>query len=424
MNLQRDRFLETAARIGARICRDAIWAGYRCNWLGDSMEKLDGAWKVAHRALTPDLYGGTSGIALFLNRLHDFTGEKIFRETAEGAIHQACSRIPYFSPPVKPGFYLGVTGVAYALSSMGREDQARHALDDVTQVNASNGAGDFGWDVIGGIAGAIPPLLSLGISLSAPACIDRAYAFGEDLLRCARKSDSGWSWNTLHVPDDRREQDLTGFSHGSAGIAWAFSELYSHFQDARFRHAAQEARRYENSHFDPRQSNWPDFRYLYDPDSSTKDGPTYPISWCHGAPGVGLDRLRAYQIFGEPSLREEAQIAIRTTEPLLKYTKGSNFSLCHGIGGNADLAIYASEVLDDPAHMSSPEQVGDQGIEEIESQDLRWPCGVTDGDQTPNLMLGTAGIGYFYLRLYDWHNTPPVTILPVHAHERAQTLGR
>ena len=368
MTLPRDRFLETAARIGARICRDAIWAGDRCNWLGDSMEKLDGAWKVAHRALTPDLYGGTSGIALFLNRLYAFTGEKIFRETAEGAIRQACSRVPYFSPVVKPGLYLGVTGVAYALSAMGCEDQARRALDDVNRVDPSNVANHFGLDVIGGIAGAIPPLLSLGISLSAPACVDRAFAFGEDLLHGARKSDSGWSWNTLNVADNRREQDLTGFSHGSAGIAWAFSELYSHFQDARFRHAAQEARRYENSHFDPQQANWPDFRYLYDADLPTK-GPTFPVSWCHGAPGVGLDRLRAYQIFGEPSLREEAQIAVRTTEPLLRYTQGSNFSLCHGIGGNADLSIYAAEVFDNPVYMSLPERVGDEGIEEIESQE-------------------------------------------------------
>ncbi len=203
MTLPRDRFLETAARIGARICRDAIWAGDRCNWLGDSMEKLDGAWKVAHRALTPDLYGGTSGIALFLNRLHAFTGEEILRETAEGAIRQACSRIPYFSPVVKPSLYLGVTGVAYALSAMGCEDQARRALDDVNRVDPSNVADHFGLDVIGGIAGAIPPLLSLGVSLSAPACIDRAFAFGEDLLHCARKSDSGWSWNTLHVADHR-----------------------------------------------------------------------------------------------------------------------------------------------------------------------------------------------------------------------------
>jgi lantibiotic modifying enzyme len=67
--------------------------------------------------------------------------------------------------------------------------------------------------------------------------------------------------------------------------------------------------------------------------------------------------------------------------------------------------------------MTLPEQVGEQGIEKIEHQDLRWPCGVTDGDETPNLMLGTAGIGYFYLRLYDPGNVPSVLILPVPARE-------
>lgn len=98
MTLPRDRFLETAARIGARICRDAIWAGDRCNWLGDSMEKLDGAWKVAHRALTPDLYGGTSGIALFLNRLYAFTGEKIFRETRKAQSARPAHEFPISRP--------------------------------------------------------------------------------------------------------------------------------------------------------------------------------------------------------------------------------------------------------------------------------------------------------------------------------------
>jgi len=30
------------------------------------------------------------------------------------------------------------------------------------------------------------------------------------------------------------------------------------------------------------------------------------------------------------------------------------------------------------------------------------------GGETPNLMLGTAGIGYFYLRLYDSAAVPSV----------------
>ena len=37
-----EAFLETAAFLGRRLCRDALWAGDRCNWLGDSMEFVGG----------------------------------------------------------------------------------------------------------------------------------------------------------------------------------------------------------------------------------------------------------------------------------------------------------------------------------------------------------------------------------------------
>jgi lantibiotic modifying enzyme len=416
MNSSRNQYLETASRIGARICRDAIWSGDRCNWLGDSMEKLDGSWKVAHRALGPDFYGGTSGIALFLNCLHAFTGERLFRETAEGAILQACSRIPHLPPKVRPSLYLGVIGIAYTLIAMGLEEKAREALGVLTHPGQlSTDAHGYSLDVIGGIAGAIPPLLAMGLELSDNALVTLATNYGEDLLHLAKKSAAGWSWNTMGVPPEQRREDLTGFSHGAAGIAWALSELFQYTKDARFRVAAEEARRYESSHFNLQFSNWPDFRYLYDPDSPNKNGPSYPISWCHGAPGIGLDRLRAYEIFGGRRLKEEAEIAMRTTETILTFAKGSNFSLCHGLGGNGDLLIYSSAVLNNPTLMALPEQVGEQGIEEIERQDLRWPCGVTDGDETPNLMLGTAGIGYFYLRLYDPCRVPSVLIFPTRA---------
>src|SRR5215467_4249660 len=171
MTSSRNQYLETAVRIGARICRDAIWAGDRCNWLGDSMEKLDGSWKVAHRALGADLYGGTSGIALFLDRLHDFTGERLFRETAEGATLQACSRILHFSPAIKPSLYLGVTGIAYTLAGMGFEDKARDALRELAHNPRQTEAEENGLDVIGGIAGAIPALLGMGVALSESAFV-------------------------------------------------------------------------------------------------------------------------------------------------------------------------------------------------------------------------------------------------------------
>jgi lantibiotic modifying enzyme len=42
---------------------------------------------------------------------------------------------------------------------------------------------------------------------------------------------------------------------------------------------------------------------------------------------------------------------------------------------------------------------------------LQWPCGAPGGAETPNLMLGLAGIGYFYLRLYDPIHTPSLLMV-------------
>lgn len=42
MNQSPETFLETADFLGARLCRDAIWAGNRCNWLGAAEIELMG----------------------------------------------------------------------------------------------------------------------------------------------------------------------------------------------------------------------------------------------------------------------------------------------------------------------------------------------------------------------------------------------
>lgn len=88
----RERFLDVAWSIGTLLCRDAIWDGDRCNWLGDSMEAHAGEWKVAHKSFGPDLYSGTSGIALFLAQLHGFRPDAVIAQTARGALRQALSR--------------------------------------------------------------------------------------------------------------------------------------------------------------------------------------------------------------------------------------------------------------------------------------------------------------------------------------------
>jgi class II lanthipeptide synthase len=411
-------FLDTAAAIGARLCRDALWDGSRCNWLGDSMEFEGNAWTVVHRAFGPELYNGTSGIAFFLGQLYQATGEKPFRTAALGAALQAASRAGEIPLASRPGFYSGQTGIAYVLADLAelldREDLLQTALSLVEELHSLDPDPRL-LDVISGSAGAIPALLGFYRKYPREVFLQLAVRHGEHLLRTANRQDHGFSWTTIPTPG---QPDLLGFSHGTAGIAWALTELHHSVQDRRYREAARGAFLYERRHFSAQHENWPDLRSLQTPQPGQKSEPSYAVAWCHGAPGIGLSRLRCYELTGDPELRKDAEAAVRTTLKSLDpglYGGQANFSLCHGLGGNAELLIYAAEVLERKEYAAAAQHLGLQGIQMYEKNHTPWPCGVLGGGETPNLLLGLAGIGHFYLRLHDAAAFPSVLIVTASA---------
>lgn len=417
MSARPDTFLEAADSIAARLCRDALWAGGRCNWLGDSMELVGGRWTIAHRAFGPDLYSGTSGVALFLAEAFRKTGEPLFRETSAGGVRQALSRLEEVPAQARIGFYTGHTGIGYALTRIGElidegefVDRGLQLVEALAEVEPDERA----TDVLAGSAGAIPAFLHLRKRYGREPLLELARRHGEFLVRAARKAQGGWSWNTLGVPAEQRKQDLNGFSHGAAGVSWALLELWQATGEERFRVAAEQGFAYERQWFDPRQENWPDFRGLYDAWSGDPGQPGFMTAWCHGAPGIGLSRVRAHALTNQEVYRREAEAALRCTSRALAAAPAqgqANYSLCHGSAGNAELLVYAARAFGDDASRLLAEQVGHFGVEQYRKTFSPWPCGVLEGGETPGLLLGLAGIGHFYLRLHDPAGVPSVLII-------------
>jgi lantibiotic modifying enzyme len=371
---------------------------------------------VVHRSYAPDFYGGTSGVALFLARLYQITGEKFFRLTAEGAAEQCASRADSIAPTSRLAYYSGSIGVAHALLDVGealeRPDFLKRGLEILESATREEPAPEM-LDVIGGIGGVIAPLLKIHARYSQEWLLDSAVRLGERLLALAKRSENGWSWTTIAPAAGKQQLDLTGFSHGVGGIAWALVELHRKTKREDFLEAAREGIRYEQHWFQPDQENWPDFRNDPAPGPDGVTRYSCSVAWCHGAPGIALGRLRAFAILGDVELRKQAETALRTTARSLAMPMPGveSYCLCHGTGGNAEALIYASQVLGEAGYLSAARQAGLRGIELYHKAGLGWPCGVMNGGENPSMLLGLAGIGYFYLRLHDPARFPSVLIV-------------
>ncbi|MGA7731687.1 MAG: lanthionine synthetase LanC family protein, partial [Chloroflexia bacterium] len=158
--------------------------------------------------------------------------------------------------------------------------------------------------------------------------------------------------------------------------------------------------------------NWPDFRETGPTrgKNAGRDALAYVAYWCHGAPGIALSRLRAYALTADPARREEALAGIRTTERAVRSdlaTSAGDYSLCHGLAGNATVLLHAARAgaaIDSESTLSNVEllamEVAEEGARRYEANGW-WACGtgMRPHAQAPGLMLGLAGIGHFYLRL-------------------------
>lgn len=417
-------FLSAADALGAQLARDAIWHGPRCNWTGDSMELLNGRWQVAHKSMGAELYSGLAGIALFLGRLHCATHERVYAKLARSALEQAHSQTQAQAFPANAqcGLYFGTLGVAWALVRVAQLIDAPELAAKGWALLQDLPAQDFaqhGVDITSGSAGAIIGLLDLERlapidGADAAMLLGLARRHGERLAAKAIRSERGWHWP--QDPSQGHQFGLCGLSHGAAGIGWALLGLHKATGEQGYLTAAFEALRYERSWFNADEQNWPDLRSLYDP-TLGGDGRrlTYMSAWCHGAPGIGMARLASHALNQDPACLTEARAALRCTsvglELSLQMPPGqANFSLCHGLFGNAELLIEAAQRLGEPEHLNLAARIGHMGLAQHAHPGTPWACGVLGGGETPSLLLGLAGIGYFYLRLHD-PSTPSVLLL-------------
>lgn len=380
------------------LCQAAIWHMDRATWLvsdirpkseqssGGSVVSSYGdksAWETFNRSANSTIYDGVTGIAFALSQLTRSIYNPAIRQAAMGAFHQARYLSQQKGELNQPGFLAGEWGTEVALHLTARNLNLSHKFTNGWSIAEPLES----FDQIDGLAGSLqaailrcrltgePPNL---VSELANQLCDRAHS-GPGI---------GVSWL-----DDHHHLPLCGLAHGASSAGSVLLEAFKISESARFIEMAFASFEYERQWINRTSCTWPDLR---------EEPPAYPFYWCHGAAGIGLSRLRAYQLTRSPQVEAEARTAVMGCEKyamqLIRAVESINdaelnVSVCHGIGSVMETLIYGSKVLSEPRYLSTAWCLA-KLVDGRRSATGSWQCGVLSGEETPGLFQGISGFAY------------------------------
>ena len=358
------------------------------------------------------VFGGTAGVVFLFADLFRVTGDPKAREVAEAAAMwvEGQSKAELRDPSADAGLYFGVSGhgqmCLHLYEATGRERWLRDAQARARAVARAN------WPdahVLSGSAGSVIFLLRLYQSAAHQSVLDAAVRAGTHIARTVVRDDAGARWDWLR---EDRIRFSAGFVHGASGIAYALAELWRFTGDDALKELVYDAWTWIESVALTNEHGVCWDRWPGDPHRPR-------AQWCHGAPGIGLFAARAAEIFGNGGLRRFAERCAHAT--LAAGDIRNNPSQCHGLAGNAELFIELARCTGNEAWMAHARGFGDEALAYREEHDgeVRW-LGDEPGNYSPDFMLGSSGLGHFFLRLAQ----PEEVQMPLMVHPPAATKGQ
>ena len=381
--------LEAAADIGrsvlSRLGRFKDMASsYHVVALGGEGDGPTGAYTIGTSGA--DLYEGNGGIALFLAYLGRETGDKAFTAAARGLssdmLHVLRGRDRRWN---NLSGFLGAPSLAYVLAHLAAlwkdpklAAEAHRIASSVLRIRPD----ETNLDLLLGPAGCALAVLPLARR-------------GGDVMTLARRSAdyllerSGGEKRWMKLPVKR------GFSHGLAGVAYAFSELAAATKNAAYSREAAEMLVREREFL--AGGHWTDaHNYRGHPQ----------VSWCHGAVGIALGRLGMYRRAKSDELRRDIEEALEETA---KHHWMDSHCLCHGSMGNLEPLLVASEF---PEFARWTKDLNERaGAVRADLIARGWRSVMASQTLSIDLFTGLSGAGYGFLRLHAPGRVPSVMLL-------------
>ncbi len=349
------------------------------------------AWQLGEKpSLRYDLYGGISGIALFLAALDVVQARSDNTELICAAVKPlfelSTSQVDAWLAQEEPGAGTGSVSVIYALARLSGllvdERFLTLSLDFARRMRTetlSRGSSD---DLMDGLAGSVMVWSRL-YELTHDGCLlAPLLACGEQLVRRSTISSGLRAWR------GSSGRFKSGYAHGAAGIAHALGRLFAATGVRSFGDAAAEAIACEKKLYVEQEGNWARF-----PEVDGRPGQEFWNSWCNGAPGIGLGRIGVLRCLEIPEAAADVERALRSAAksgPL-----GHIDIPCCGTLGRVELFLEAATLR---AHGGCRNAALMLTNAVIERAARKGRYGVGDEDEPLTFHKGLAGIGYQLLR--------------------------
>ena len=322
------------------ICASAVIYKGDISW--DSITFYDNnTWSL--RPMGLDLYDGLSGIAIFLasvntkypsekyNNIFKLIQQKLFDYTDHNG---------YFMQNLRTkdsGILKGEGSIVYTYFLLykitGDKNFLFYAEKHYSQFEEIFFQCENP-DYLSGCAGAIIVLTKLYSETTNRKYLDAAEMLGEKIWKMAKKQKEGYG--IVSSIDDLLP--LAGMSHGTSGYIMAYAYLFERIQKPDYYDRIIKLLRYENSLFNPEYGNWRDLRKTEQEGQNTN-------TWCHGAPGIALARLKlnSMEAFGnEEAVKSNIHNCLYALEHNRKI---DSLCLCHGLSGNYWISNYIHKRL-------------------------------------------------------------------------------
>lgn len=390
-----ESFLAAAVHLGDNITESAIYGDNGdISWI---IPRLHMSNEMEWHLETANMYmyNGIAGISVFFHALYHVSQYKRFQRvvelldrTMENYTNKVFKNKKYLQSELT-GAINGEGSIIYAyqiIYQLTKNSKYVSLAEKHTEVLADLIKKCKCPDLISGNAGAILVYINMFRVTDKQKYMNYAMNIADTLIMSAIPQEiGGVAWN---INDGLA---LTGFSHGNAGISYAFAKLFRECGLERYKYVIEESIKYENLLYDEQIGNWVDLRKEY---SNELDS----VSWCHGAAGILISRLEILEL-GISSLTEIIKEDIDKAANKILYTplrKGQ--CLCHGNCGNIDILIRYLHYSYNPVLDKKLNGFLYKTAHEVYCNQIKY----LPQEENPGFMNGFAGIGYILLRgTYD-----------------------